>query len=74
MRAQISAQPRCRNAVRIEKATVRILETLARFENVEALSPETVSQVLLNSELRRRMANDASVSEQIALVKPEFRS
>ena len=52
-----------------EKITIKILKTLSRFEDLEDLSEETISGILLNDALRQRMNSVKSIEEQIDLVK-----
>ena len=52
-----------------EKITIKILETLSRFEDLEDLSEETISGILLNDALRQRINSVRDVEEQIDLVK-----
>jgi hypothetical protein len=52
-----------------ERVTVKILNVLSRYENVDRLSDATVSTVLANEALRSRLEAPASVEEQIRLVE-----
>jgi len=52
-----------------EKMTVRILESLSRFENIRDLSQDVVSSVLMNQALRTRLAEATSVDQETTLVK-----
>jgi hypothetical protein len=52
-----------------EKMTVRILESLSRFENIRDLSQEAVASVLMNQALRNRLAGATSVEQEATLVK-----
>lgn len=52
-----------------ERVTIRILETLARFEHVDELSREVVTSVLVNQALRQKLAVEGDVKKQIELVK-----
>ena len=55
---------------RAEQATVKILEVLSRFENVEDLQQSTITNLLLNEALQLRLcANSDDEEQQIALVK-----
>jgi hypothetical protein len=49
--------------------TVRILESLSRFENIRDLSQDAVSSVLMNQALRTRLAGATSVEQETTLVK-----
>jgi hypothetical protein len=51
-----------------ERVTVKILETLARFEKVDQLSGEVVSSILVNEALRHQIAAEPDVQRQIDLV------
>lgn len=52
-----------------EKSSIRILETLNRFENFQDLPEEAVSQILLDSALRRRILAEKDTGNQIELIK-----
>ena len=52
-----------------EKITIRILETLGRFENAGDLSQETVTAVLLNNALRQKLKVEEDVQRQVELVR-----
>jgi hypothetical protein len=52
-----------------EKVTIRILESLARFENVRDLDQGTVASVLMSQALRTRLAGAANDDQDAALVK-----
>jgi hypothetical protein len=51
-----------------ERVTVRILETLARFEKVEQLSGDVISNILVNQALRQAIALERDVQKQVDLV------
>jgi hypothetical protein len=53
-----------------EKVTVRILGVLSRYENVGDLQPVSITRIVLNDALRRKMETEPSVERQIELVKP----
>jgi hypothetical protein len=53
----------------VEKATISILRTLSRFEGSERLSEETISNILVNEELRRRMILETDEEEQVRIVR-----
>jgi hypothetical protein len=56
-----------------ERATVQVLRAISRFENVGDLPEETVTSILANQALRRRLSDsDASNDEILALVKEEL--
>jgi hypothetical protein len=52
-----------------EKATIRILESLSRFENVNNLSKETLSRIMVNEALRQKISGVADIQKQIELVR-----
>jgi len=52
-----------------ERVTVRILETLARFEKVEQLSTSVISNILVNQALRQEIALEGDVQKQVDLVR-----
>lgn len=52
-----------------EKAAIRILETLGRFENVEDLSTDTVRNLLIDKGLKQRLIGEENVEKQIKLVR-----
>ncbi len=52
-----------------EEITVRILESLSRFENVRDLSEEAVTSVLMNQALRSRLHGATSADHDIELVR-----
>jgi hypothetical protein len=51
-----------------ERVTVKILETLGRFEKVDQLSKEIVGNILVNEALRHQIAAEPDVQKQIDLV------
>lgn len=56
-----------------ERATVKVLEAISRFENVGDIPEETLKVVLANQVLRRRLRDaDASNDEVFALVRDEL--
>jgi hypothetical protein len=55
--------------LKAEQVTIRILETLGRFEKVGDLSRETVSAILMKEALRQKMLVEPNVEKQIQLVK-----
>jgi hypothetical protein len=53
-----------------EQATVKILQVLSRFENVEDLPQKTITRILLNEALKHKLtASSDDEDEQIALVR-----
>jgi len=52
-----------------ERATLAILRTLSRYENIEDLSLETIIHLLLNESLRARIQTAEQVEERVQLVK-----
>jgi hypothetical protein len=52
-----------------ERVTVRILETLARFEKVEQLSTGVISNILVNQALRQEIALEKDIEKQVNLVR-----
>jgi hypothetical protein len=52
-----------------ERVTVRILETLARFEKVEQLSATVISNILVNQALRQEIALERNAQKQVELVR-----
>lgn len=52
-----------------EKVTIMILKTLSRFENVEDLPVETVTNIVLNEALRERMQTSPDEEKQIELIR-----
>lgn len=55
-----------------EQAVLRILSTLSRFEDADELGEETVTEMVLNRELRRRIAATDDASQEIAVVREEL--
>ena len=52
-----------------ERATIRILESLARFENVGDLSQDTIARVLMDQALRGRLAKENDVEKRVEIVQ-----
>ena len=52
-----------------EKVTIRILQTLSRFENAEDLPKETVTAIFLNNALRQKLSAEADIEKQVKLVR-----
>lgn len=55
-----------------EDMTLTILRTLSRFERVDDLSSETISQILVNDALRHKLIKTKSEDAQIALIREEI--
>ena len=56
-----------------ERATVKVLEALSRYENVGDLSEQTLKKILTNQALRGRLREaDASNDEVIELIREEL--
>jgi hypothetical protein len=55
--------------VEAERITIRILQALSRFENVDDLSKETIADVLVNEALRQRLSGERDIERQVELVK-----
>jgi hypothetical protein len=54
---------------RTEKLTIRILVALSRFENVQDLPQETITNILVNEALRLKLTGELNVEKEIELVK-----
>lgn len=52
-----------------EKVTLKILETLSRFEELDDLPEETITSILLNEALRIKINAAKDIEEQIQLIK-----
>lgn len=52
-----------------ERVTIRILEALARFENVGELPKEVVANILVNEALRQKLAVEGDVEKRVELVR-----
>lgn len=52
-----------------EKMTIKILSALSRFEKVDDIPQEMISNVLVNKALRQRMSSESDINMQIELVK-----
>jgi uncharacterized protein YwgA len=52
-----------------ERITVRILESLSRFEDIRDLSQDVAASVLMNQALRARLTGATTAEQDIALVK-----
>lgn len=55
-----------------ERAVIKILRTLSRFEGSEHLSEESVTSMVLNGELRRRMESTDDAATEVSLIRDEF--
>ncbi|MBI4378774.1 MAG: hypothetical protein HY578_06740 [Nitrospinae bacterium] len=55
--------------IETEKTTLRIIETLSRYENIEDLPDETVTTVLFNQALRQKISKTENKTEQLTFVK-----
>jgi len=53
----------------IEKGTVKILQALSRFENVDNVSEKVITTMLLDKELRRRVGEAKNIDAEIDLIK-----
>lgn len=52
-----------------ENTTLKIVQTISRFQNAEDIPVESVQAILVNGALRSRMSEDISDEEQISLVR-----
>ncbi|NWF91434.1 MAG: hypothetical protein HXY46_00835 [Syntrophaceae bacterium] len=52
-----------------EKLTIRILGTLSRFENVEELTKETITNILINEALRNKLTGVSDIEKEVELVR-----
>ena len=52
-----------------ERVTLRILETLAKYEGIEGIDRDTVQQIVINDALRKKLRTERDVEKQITLVK-----
>lgn len=55
-----------------EKATIRIVESLSRFQDIKDLSVKTISNILTNQALRQKMLVKKTIEERVSLVKDEI--
>lgn len=55
-----------------ERVTIKILETMARYEDIESVPRETIGHIILNQVLRERIKVEKDESKQIQLVKDAF--
>jgi hypothetical protein len=52
-----------------EKVSVKILETLARFENADQLPKEVVGHILVNKALRQELELEGDLQKQVDLIR-----
>lgn len=52
-----------------EQVTIKIIQTLCRFENIGDLPEPTVTGILLNEALRQKLEAESDISIQVELVK-----
>jgi uncharacterized membrane protein len=52
-----------------EQVTIKIIQTLCRFENIGDLPEPTVTGILLNEALRQKLDAESDISTQVELVK-----
>lgn len=57
-----------------EHATITILQAISRFENVDDLTPDAITHLLMNSALRTRLGQVENVSQREQLVRDELLS
>lgn len=55
--------------VEAEEVTLKIVRTLARFENVEDMSMDTLRSILVDSAVRQKMSAEDDVEKQVGLVR-----
>jgi hypothetical protein len=55
-----------------ENVTIRILQTIAHYENIENIPRETIGHIILNQALRDRIRVEEEKTKQIDLVKEAF--
>lgn len=53
----------------VEEVTLKILASLSRFENVDDLGEDTISEILMNQALRQRLRAERDIDRQTKLVK-----
>jgi len=56
----------------LERATIRILRTLSRFENLTHLSTESIAELVASDALRSRMLAAAADEEMLGLIESEL--
>jgi len=56
----------------LERATVKILQTLSRFANIENLSAESITALVANDALRSRMLSARADEEMVSLIESEL--
>lgn len=52
-----------------EQITIKIIQTLSRFENINDLPESTVTGILLNEALRQKLVTESDITTQVELVK-----
>ena len=52
-----------------EEVTVKIIESLSRYENADDLGETTVAEILMNQALRQRMRGEKDIDRQTQLVR-----
>ncbi len=52
-----------------EEMSIRILRALSRYEDVDDLPAETITRLLVNQALRRRLSAEPEVTKQVELVR-----
>ena len=52
-----------------EEVTVKILASLSRYENSDALGEATIAEILMNQALRQRMRGEKDIDQQTKLVR-----
>jgi hypothetical protein len=53
----------------VEEVTLKILASLSRYENVDDLGEDTISEILMNQALRQRMRAEKDIERQTKLVR-----
>lgn len=56
----------------LERATIKILRTLSRFENLAHLSTESIAELVASDALRSRMLAAAADEEMVGLIESEL--
>lgn len=57
-----------------ESITLRILQTLSRFEDIADIPTETVKKVLLNEALRQKLFAEKDIEKRVELVRESLRA
>lgn len=55
-----------------EEASIKILEALGRFEDINNLQKDTITSIFYNDALRQKMINEPDIEKRIALIKEEL--